>query len=102
MAMSIDTDVLSENGKVVELCLANNTYDENKLFSIGQRIFLLPTVEKIKYGLKVYGTPINCELPLFSVEVYPKDSKVVAHIKGEDIPSKYRVEIEKIVAKNFC
>ncbi len=102
MAMSIDTDILSEDEKVVELCLAKGAYDEDRLFLIGQEIFLLPTVEKIKSGLRVYGTPINCELPLFSVDVYPKNSKVRVNINGEEIPSKYRVEIEKIVAKNFC
>lgn len=100
--MSLDSDVLTEDKKVIKLFSVKPVYDVDKLFLIGKNIFLEPSVEETKYGFIVYGTPIDYNLPLFSINVFPKSEKLVVNIKGEGIPSRYRVEIEKIISENFC
>lgn len=99
--MSLDTDFLKEQDKIIEIAMTKDIKEGDQLFVIGRNIYILPTVERTETGLKIYGTPIDSDLPLFTIELDFNKKKVKAEIKGKGIPSKYRVQIEKIVCENF-
>lgn len=99
--MSLDDDFLDEKQKRIECELTRDIKESDQLFIIGKRIFLQPTVERTESGFRLYGTPTDIMLPYFTVEIDFDAKKVMTVIKGEDIPSKYRTQIERIVCENF-
>ncbi len=99
--MSLDSDLLEDSEIVIERDLNKDILDGDRLFLIARRIFLVPQVKHTDYGFVVSGTPIDCMLPYFNIEVYKDEKKIRAVIRSEAILSKYWDEIDKILLENF-
>ena len=99
--MSLDTDFLDEKGKIIEIDMRKNIKEGEQLFGIGRNIYIQPTLERTETGFMMRGTPVNYELPLFTIELDFDKRKVKATIKGESVPFNYRDEVEKILLDNF-
>ncbi|MFH1332236.1 MAG: hypothetical protein ABIH63_03030 [archaeon] len=93
--MSLDSEI------VIERDLNKNILDGDQLFLIARRIFLVPQVKDTDYGFVVSGTPVDCMLPYFNIEIYKDEKKIRAVIRNEAILSKYWEGIDKILLENF-
>jgi len=100
MAMPLER-FLNKDEKIIELDLTKEIKEGDQLFLIGKQIYLQPTVEKTDSGFKMFGTPIDYLLPLFTIEIDFEKKKVFAKIKSDEVPFKYRYPIEEVLRAYF-
>ncbi|MEM4245177.1 MAG: hypothetical protein QW404_02905 [Candidatus Nanoarchaeia archaeon] len=92
---------LTSDEKIIEVDLTKNIKEGDQLFIIGKQIYLHPTVERTDSGFKMFGTPIDYLLPLFTIEIDFEKKKVSATIKGDEVPLKCRYQIEEVLREYF-